>query len=293
MLLLDNARARAVSPLHPQTVADNWPPTIARTGDWWHSPSPDAHPLRWCSHRPPGPVLIDIPAPWPGLHTLRGPPGRVPDVDVPLAAALGLLPRDFTKHIVDNVAGSCEVRAKRLRRSLAKALPRMQLDLLCMCYLRYCRSHAARRASWSAGAAGAIASGSADLLAWRAHERGREARSASFQRALSKSAARLLAKRRIEYVARQLGMSAAAYRASIGSTGANRPIPPHHQSLLLGFDPTPPGRSGLRSSQPGAPSRRVYAGGEYVVPPDDPVFDPGPRSDDARSALVRTHGMFL
>lgn len=250
--------------------------------------------VRWRNHCPLGPpVRINIPAPWPGVYTLCGPPGPNADVDVPLAAALGLLPRNFVEDIVDNVAGSCEVRAKRLRRSLTKTLPHMQLELLRMCYLRYCRSHAVRHASWSAGAAGALASGSADMLAWRVHERSREARVASFQRGLSKAAARFLAKRRIEYVAHQLGMSAAAYRASIGSTGTNRPIPAHHQPLLLGFDPAPPGRSGLRSSRPGAPPRGVYDDGEYVVPPDDPAFDPGPRDESARSALVKTHGMFL
>lgn len=275
VVLLDNARARSVSPLCPRVAASRWPATLPMKGCWWAPRAPGPDPRRL---RPSGslPLLIDaphVPTPWPGAHTLTSGPEPYTDAEA-ILAYIGVLPKKFLELLVIRVAGECEVKRKRFRRALSKRVPTMRAQLLALALARYRRDRAIRKASWEAGSGAWLATDSSDVLALRVHQRKWAKDTGAYERQRANKASRRVARARISFVAERLGMTATQYRAHIGAPGKNPPIPPDHQHLLQGFDPLvvrfPPRRGGLRSPPPDA--ARVCYIDNYVMAADEPDF---------------------
>ena len=269
--VLDNARARSISPLFiPDMQGGLSPGLFAATSNFGGPPgaAPNPTPLR---HPHPGQLPPHrLPVPWPGKGAATDNPSARSDPELPAyTASLGALAPGLAESIVSTLAGDCEVRKKRVRAAWSRHAPSLRLRLLKFSFRRYTSSHRCRYASWAAGASGWLASGSADDLALRIHEQRRAAEARSFDRRTNLAAAARQASARTEHVARHLGLSPAEYRRRFGQPRRNFPIPPEHQHLLSDFQQfvsEAPARA-RRSARP-----RPQYSDEYVLAADEPLF---------------------
>jgi hypothetical protein len=280
----------SVSPLSPVAVAEAWPLNMPRVGAWWSAPCSGAPRLRVNAPlRPSSLAAPHLPVAWPLTRTALGPPEHS-SFDRALPAFLGVLPEGFSEGVARKLAGDSEVRLKTVRKALQRATPRLRARLLHLSYSRYCRSQGARHASWAAGSSAWIASSGADGLALQMHRRRRLQADARMARHSASQVAKNLARARVVHVARRKGLTAAAYRTSLGARRRNPPIPFDDLPLLDDFAPVPL-RDGLRSAD-GRRRRRYHD--SYVLAPDEGDFSDGLRG--LRSVVTRLtdlHGAFL